>query len=386
MRGVLETLDEAARRTLLEELGESARAFRFDVAPNPCVGAAVVAGSEVVARGFHEAWGEDHAELRALRAAAASDVPRNEWDMLVVTLEPCSSRGKTPPCVDAIIASGIKTVIVGALDPDPRHRGQGLEVLRQAGIEVELLHNAAPLDIVSPHFLRWTSRDRLRRARPWTLVKWAQTLTGQLSPPQDVGDGRWISGPEARAEVQIMRSHVDAIVTGIGTVLADDPRFTVRPPGNTDAPPMRVVLDSLLKTPPESRLFTAPGPGEAGGVVRVLGIVGVSLPRERALRNAGAEVHGLSGGKDKRLDLRAVQTWLWEHGVRRVLLEAGPALIGSYFDEGFIDQLRVVTGSVRGGRGESLGERLATARLLERRDGELGEDAVLDAFLEGAES
>lgn len=383
MRVVLETLDDAAQRTLLEELGESARAFRFEVAPNPCVGAAVVAGGEVVARGFHEAWGEDHAELRALKAAASSAVPRNEWDTLVVTLEPCSSRGKTPPCVDTILASGIKTVIVGALDPDARHRGKGLEALRQAGLEVVLLANAAPLDRVSAHFLRWTSHDRLRRMRPWTLVKWAQTLTGQLSPPLDVGGGRWISGPEALAEVQIMRSHVDAIVTGIGTVLADDPRFTVRPPAKTDAPPMRVVLDTLLKTPPESKLFAAPGPDESGGTVHVLGIVGVSLARERALREAGAEVHGLHGAKDKRLDLRSVQAWLWEHGVRRVLLEAGPTLIDSYFDSGFIDQIRVVTGSVRGGRGESLGERLATARLLERRDGEFGEDAVLDAFLEG---
>jgi diaminohydroxyphosphoribosylaminopyrimidine deaminase/5-amino-6-(5-phosphoribosylamino)uracil reductase len=383
MHGVLEVLDDAARRTLLEELAESSRAFRFEVAPNPCVGAAVVAGGKVVSRGYHEAWGEDHAELRALKAAAASGVPRNEWDTLVVTLEPCSSRGKTPPCVDAIIASGIKTIIVGALDPDPRHRGQGLEFLREAGLEVVVLQHAAPLDRVAPHFLRWTSHDRVRRARPWTQAKWAQTLTGQLSPPKDVGEGRWISGPEALAEVQIMRSHVDAIVTGIGTVLADNPRFTVRPPGNTDTPPLRIVLDTFLKTPPEARLFAPPGPGESAGAVHVLSIVGVSLARERALRDAGAEVHGLHGAKDGRLDLRAVQAWLWEHDVRRVLVEAGPTLVASYFDAGFIDQIRVVTGSVRGGLGESLGERLAGARLLERRDGELGEDSVLDAFLEG---
>src|SRR5690349_11921193 len=138
-------LDEAALRQLLAELGSSARAFRFEVAPNPCVGAAVLAHGSVIARGYHRTYGQEHAELDALAAAGRTDVPSSEWDTLVVTLEPCSTVGKTPACTDAILKSGIRRVVVGALDPDPRHKGRGLELLRAAGLEVELLEGTAPL-------------------------------------------------------------------------------------------------------------------------------------------------------------------------------------------------------------------------------------------------
>ena len=382
MRGIAETLDTAAVRALLRELGEASRRHRFEIAPNPCVGAAVLAGTRVVARGYHEVWGQAHAEVNALAAAAASSVPSERWDTLVVTLEPCSTSGKTGPCVQAILETPIRTVVVGELDPDGRHRGRGLQLLRDAGLEVVLLEGVTPLAEVAPHFVRWTSFERLRRPRPWTIAKWAQTLSGQLSPPADVGEGRWISGPESQAEVQILRSRVDAIVTGIGTVLADDPRLTVRSPASTDAPPLRVVLDSYLRTPPEARLLQgASGASEAGGQVHLLSLPGADSARARALEDAGALVHGLRGADRHRLRLRDVQTWLWEQGLRRVLLEAGPSVLTSYFEEHFLDQLRVITGSVRGGRGDSLGSILAGARMLERRQSECGEDGVLEGFL-----
>src|SRR5437773_723706 len=135
-RGIAETLDEARLRTLLAELGREAARFRFEVAPNPCVGAAVLAGGVVMARGFLEVWGEAHAEVRAFDAAENIGNPRESWDALVVTLEPCSSQGKTPPCIDRILASGVRCVVVGALDPDPRHGGAGLTILREKGVEV----------------------------------------------------------------------------------------------------------------------------------------------------------------------------------------------------------------------------------------------------------
>ena len=137
-------LAEPALRQILAELAGAARAFRFEVAPNPCVGAAVVAGGAVISRGFHRVWGREHAEIDALRLAELTGVPKAEWDTLVVTLEPCSTTGKTPPCTDAILKSGIRRVVVGELDPDPRHRGRGLELLRSAGLEVEHLQGAAP--------------------------------------------------------------------------------------------------------------------------------------------------------------------------------------------------------------------------------------------------
>jgi diaminohydroxyphosphoribosylaminopyrimidine deaminase/5-amino-6-(5-phosphoribosylamino)uracil reductase len=380
MNGAALSFDASALRTLLEELSEAARAFRFDVAPNPCVGAAILAGTRLVARGFHEVWGGPHAEMQALAAAALTDVAPSTWDTLVVTLEPCSSRGKTGACVDAILATGVRTVVVGALDPDRRHDGRGVELLRAAGLEVVVVEGAARLERVAPHFERWNTFERLRRPRPWTIAKWAQTLSGHLSPP-DTDAGPVISGPEALAEVQLLRGRVDAILTGVGTVLADDPRLTVRAPGNTANPPARVVLDSWLRTSRDARLFAPTGADEAGGPVHILSLSGSGVVRQRALRDVGAEVHGLRGADRQRLHLREVQTWLWNQGFRRVLVEAGPELLAGLLAEDFVDQVRVVTGAVRGGRGTSLANWLANARLLERRDSECGEDAVIEAFL-----
>lgn len=381
-RGIAETLDRSETRALLRDLGEEARAFRFAIAPNPCVGAAVLSGRRVVARGYHEVYGQAHAELQALRNAEITSVPRDEWDTLVVTLEPCSSHGKTPPCVDAILASGVQRVVVGELDPDSRHRGKGLEKLEAAGLEVVLMQGASPLEHVAPFFQRWTSYERIRRPRPWTIAKWAQTRTGQLTPPEDVGEGRWISCHASLEEVHELRARVDAIVTGVGTVIADDPRLTVRPPGDTRRAPLRVVLDSYLKTKPEARLF-APVPEEhGGGEVHLLSLPGLEASRADALEEAGASLHALNSNGTKQIALRDVQEWLWEQGVRRVLLEAGPTLITRYVELGFIDQLRIYTGTVNGGRGPNLGGMVAGCKLAEREDRECGDDSVLEAFVE----
>lgn len=385
MNGVTETLDPALARHILRELGEEARRFRFEVAPNPCVGAAVMSGARVVARGFHREWGGPHAEVDALARAAETDVPPTDWDTLLVTLEPCSSTGKTPPCVDALLAAGIRRVVVGALDPDPRHRGRGLELLEDAGVEVLVDPVASPLDVVAPHFLAWNDFERRRRPRPWTIAKWAQTLSGHLSPPEDVGEGRWISGPGSQLEVHRLRARVDAVVTGVGTVLQDDPRLTVRLPeafrSEADRAPDRVILDSWLRTPPEARLFEEPADGESGGQVHVIALPGPDPLRRRALEAAGAQVHGMRGMDRHLLDLRELWTWLHAQGYRRVLLEAGPTLLRNVLDKGFVDQIRVYTGDVRGGEGESLAPWFAGAILSERLDREVGRDAVLEAFL-----
>jgi diaminohydroxyphosphoribosylaminopyrimidine deaminase/5-amino-6-(5-phosphoribosylamino)uracil reductase len=365
----------------LAELGSQAKAYRFDVAPNPCVGAAVLAGDRLIARGFHEVWGREHAEINALAAARASGVPPSRWDALLVTLEPCSSRGKTPPCVEDILASGIRRVVVGEVDPDPRHRGAGLRALRDAGVEVELLEGAARLSDVAPHFVAWNSDDRIRRPRPWMIAKWAQTRTGQLVPPPDVGGGRWISGAEARAEVQTLRGRVDAIMSSVGTVLRDDPRFTVRPPGDRSRPPLRVILDSRLRTPPNAKLFDPPGPAESGGEVHILCVGGEDEGRHRALVAAGATVHELHAATDDGVSLRDAHTWMWERGLRRVVLEAGPRLLTHHLQSGFVDQVRIYTGPVNGGEGLSMADWLTRLVFRERLDRECGADAVLEAFL-----
>ncbi len=381
MGGLVRPLDPATIQPLLQELGEEAQTYRFAVAPNPCVGAAVITAGRVIARGFHREWGGPHAEVEALAAAARTSVPRHQWDTLVVTLEPCSSEGKTPACTEALANSGVQTVVVGALDPDARHHGRGVEILRELGLEVVVLDGASPLENVAPHFLSWNGYERLRRPRPWTIAKWAQTLTGQLVPPEDVGGGRWISGPEAQADVQLLRARVDAIVTGVGTVLADNPRFSVRAPGATDTPPARVVLDGYLRTAPDSRLLEPPAEGESVGPVHLLCQPGSDANRQRRLVEAGAELSAIRGDDRLSLNLREVQTWLWGQGFRRILLEAGPTLLSSYLEAGFVDQLKVYTGDVRGGRGESLAPWLSGSRLRQRKQTECGADSVLEAFL-----
>jgi diaminohydroxyphosphoribosylaminopyrimidine deaminase/5-amino-6-(5-phosphoribosylamino)uracil reductase len=375
---------------VLERLGSDAREFRFEVAPNPCVGAAVLsADGRILGRGFHRRWGDRHAEIEALANARLDGATDIDLDTLVVTLEPCSSRGKTPPCTRAILEAGIRRVVVGERDPDPRHRGSGIELLREAGVEVELMEGVARLEAVAPHFLRWVGYERLRRPRPWLIAKWAQTRTGQLQPPEDVGEGRWISSSASLDEVQSLRRNVDAIVTGVGTVKADDPRLTLRSSSSdaaiegsaTDSSgPMRIVLDSELSTPPDARLFGDFAEGESGGPVYVLCRAGASAQRHRALADAGARIHGLRPDSEGRVGLREAMEWMWRFGARRILLESGVTLLRACFDAGFVDQLRVYTGAVNGGRGESAAELLMHNRLDERLDREVGDDAVLEAF------
>jgi diaminohydroxyphosphoribosylaminopyrimidine deaminase/5-amino-6-(5-phosphoribosylamino)uracil reductase len=276
MNRLLDRRDPLVLDRLLRDLVEPARAFRFEVAPNPCVGAALLDPEGVeLARGFHRRWGGPHAEIEALRAAEQAGIDRSRWHTLAVTLEPCSSHGKTPPCTEAILAAGIQRVVVGALDPDPRHRGRGLELLQKAGVEVQYEPGAAPLERIAPHFLRWTDYERVRRPRPWLIAKWAQTFSGHLSPPAEVGGGRWITSPASLDEVQRLRACVDAIVTGVGTVKLDDPRLTLRGEAVALLPagrpaPLRIVLDSELSTPPDARLLRPGEPGELGGTVYIL--------------------------------------------------------------------------------------------------------------------
>lgn len=381
--GAVASLSEAEVAHYLELLADLARGampYGFEVAPNPCVGAAVLSDGVEIGRGFHRGWGEPHAEIRAIEAARASGVPRERWDTLVVTLEPCSSQGKTPPCTDAILEHPFRRVVVGAVDPDLRHRGRGLVVLRERGLEAIFLRGAAPLERVAPHFLEWTRPDRLRRNLPWVIAKWAQTRSGQLSPAPGSSEDHWLTGPEARADVQCLRARVDAILTGVGTVLADDPRLSVRMGPLPDRPPLRIVLDSTLRTPPTARLFQACAPGEVAGEVVLITRAGFDPVRYRALVEAGATIHALHSGDDGHASLREALALLWTQGIRRVLLEAGPGLLTSAFEGEFVDQIRVYTASLNGGAGPAMARYLVPERLSLVTHSEVGADARLDAF------
>lgn len=293
------------------------------VEPNPAVGAVVVDDRlERLGEGWHQEFGGPHAEIHALRQAGE----HSRGATLFVTLEPCCHFGKTPPCTKAIIAAGVRRVVAATTDPNPRVAGRGLEELARAGIAVEvgLLRDDADA-LIAPF------RKLITTGRPWTIAKWAMTLDGKLAT--STGDSRWISQAASRKLVHELRGRMDAIVVGIGTVLADDPLLTARPAGPRTA--LRVVVDSQARLPVDSQLVAT------ARDVPVLTAVSSTAPAEQcaALRQQGVEVYECPTDSAGRISLPA----LWdEFGRRRltnVLVEGGNRLLGSVFDERLVDEV-----------------------------------------------
>ncbi len=292
---------------------------RGRTSPNPMVGAVVVAGGEVIGSGWHRRAGEPHAEMLALHAAGSSA----RGSTLYVTLEPCVHVGLTPPCVDALVASGVRRVIAAMRDPDPRIRGRGFEALKAAGLAVEvglLEHDARRLNEAYV-----THRST---GRPFVVYKAASSLDGRIAAAD--GTSRWVTGERARRDVHRLRAYADAVCVGIGTVLADDPQLTVRHV-IAARPPLRVVVDSAGRTPPAASVLSP----DAATLIAVT----PSAPEGRvaALREAGAEVLALPdhGG---RVDLPALLGALGRRGVLTLLLEGGGRLAGSFAAGGLIDR------------------------------------------------
>lgn len=287
--------------------------------PNPRVGCVIAAGDEVVGEGYHERAGGPHAEVVALAAAG----PRARDATAYVTLEPCSHHGRTPPCADALIAAGVARVVYAVGDPNPRVNGGGAARLREAGIEVSggLLERSARE--LNPGFL-----SRMERGRPWVRLKLACSLDGRTALAG--GESRWITGEAARQDVQRLRARASAIVTGVGTVLADDPRLDVRWPGAWRQP-LRVVLDPRLQTPPTARILQPPGE------VLVLAAAGADAAAPLA---ADARVETVAGGPDA-LDLPSVLALLAGLEVNEVHAECGATLAGALLSASLVDEVVV---------------------------------------------
>ncbi len=293
------------------------------VEPNPPVGAVLVDDElRTLGVGWHQRYGGPHAEVYAMNAAGE----QARGATLFVTLEPCCHYGKTPPCADAVIAAGVKRVVIGAVDPAPHVNGGGISALKQAGVIVEtgLLQSAAEA-LIAP-FVQLTLHQQ-----PWVHAKWAMTLDGKIAA--HTGHSQWISGPASRAVVHQLRGRMDAIVSGIGTVLADDPLLTARPPGPRVA--TRVVLDPHGRLPLTSQLV------RTAREVPVLWIVAAAASAELQERAASAGIELWVAPTDAagRCDLAAV---LAEFGRRRwthVLFECGGTLLGSLHDTNRIDEV-----------------------------------------------
>ena len=298
--------------------------------PNPRVGCVIAQRGGVVGEGWHERAGEAHAEVAALRAAGGQAAGASVY----LTLEPCSHHGRTPPCVEALIAARVARVVIAVLDPNPLVDGQGVAALRAAGIAVHsglLEQEAAELNA---GFFR-----RMHHGRPLVRVKLAMSLDGRTALAS--GESRWITGEAAREDVQRWRARSSAVLTGVGTVLADDPRLDVRLPpegGATRRQPLRIVLDTELRTPPQARLFASPG--------EVLILTGLAAPEdERAAdliaRGARLESLPLEG---RHLSLPAVLDRLGELELNEVLVEAGATLAGELLRQSLADELLLYVG------------------------------------------
>jgi diaminohydroxyphosphoribosylaminopyrimidine deaminase/5-amino-6-(5-phosphoribosylamino)uracil reductase len=302
----------------------------YSTHPNPRVGCVVVREGKVVGQGWHHRAGEPHAEVNALNDA--DDEARGAT--VYVTLEPCSHHGRTPPCADALIDSGVARVVIAVADTNPAVAGQGLARLEQAGIGVTtgILEN--PARELNGGFLR-----RMQGGRPWCRVKMAASLDGRTAMAS--GESQWITGPQARSDVQRLRARSAAIITGAGTVRADNPSLTVRPEelgdiGHKALPatePLRVVLDRNLTTPPEARVITG-----SGSAVIVTTEAAIDATKSRLLRDNGAEVITVEPDGDGQPDLGAVIAELAARNINEVLIEAGPILAGAALASGIVDE------------------------------------------------
>ena len=290
--------------------------------PNPMVGAVIVKDGRIIGEGWHERYGELHAERNALSRLTESA----ENAELYVTLEPCCHYGKQPPCTEAVMKSGIKTVYVGSSDPNPLVAGKGVRILREAGITVITDFLKEECDALNPVFFHYITKKR-----PYMVLKYAMTMDGKLATV--TGASKWITGEEARAEVQTLRGHYAAIMVGIGTVLQDDPMLNARGEGLHS--PLRVIVDSGLRIPLESRICNT-----AGEYPTIVAYASADPAKEESLQKCGITLLKLPG-PDGRVDLPALVRRLGEMGIDSVLAEGGGTLNDSLREHGLIDRAEV---------------------------------------------
>lgn len=325
---------------------ELATLGRHTTQPNPCVGCVITQGERIVGEGWHRKWGEPHAEVLALQAAGEAA----RGATVYVTLEPHSYQGRTPPCTAALIRAGVSRVISGVLDANPKVSGDGVRQLQGAGIQADvglLADEARKLNL--------GFEKRMQTGLPRLIVKSAISLDGRIALAN--GESKWITGEAARADVQRLRSRMSAVLTGVDTVLADDPQLNVRDPAIDMAgrQPLRVVLDSKLRTPPTARMLALPGEtlifaGTTNSVDAARAGVeltsGASANAADELRRSGAETVTVGLDENGRVDLHSVLQELGRRLCNDVLVEAGPTVVGRILQLGLADELIVYIAQV----------------------------------------
>lgn len=320
----------------MERALELAERGRYGASPNPLVGAVVLdSHGEIAGEGAHLRCGSEHAEVSALAAAG----PRSVGGTVVVTLEPCAHQGRTPPCVDAILAAGVRRVVIGTVDPNPIVNGAGIRALREGGVEVVegvLAERCADLNRRFFHFVR--------TGLPYVTLKMAMTLDGKLAARG--GRSKWITSEASRLEGYALREEADALLVGVGTVLADDPRLLRHLGLNPNPSLLRAVLDSRLRMP-AGAIMLQHRPED----VVVFSLDDAPAAARSALEGSGARVVSVGDDGRGRCDLRQVLRWLGEHGVTSLLVEGGGEVHWSFLQEGLCQRLHAfVAPLVLGGR------------------------------------
>jgi diaminohydroxyphosphoribosylaminopyrimidine deaminase/5-amino-6-(5-phosphoribosylamino)uracil reductase len=306
---------------------ELAQRGQGNVHPNPVVGAVVVRDGQVLGEGWHAQYGGPHAEVNAIAACAGADL---RGATMYVSLEPCCHQGKTPPCTDAILAAGIRRVVVASDDPTEKAAGRGLGILRDEGVEVDVADGELA---AAARLLNQAFRKHARTGNPWVLFKSAMSLDGKVATAQ--GDSKWISSEASRELGHRWRASVDAVAVGIGTALADDPQLTARLP-DVHRQPRRVVFDSTGRLPLSSQLV------RAAAEVPLTVVISRAAPRTAAdaLEMAGADVI-VATGEHEPARVRSALAQLGDRGVASLLLEGGPRLAGAFLDAGHVDEARL---------------------------------------------
>ena len=350
-----------------------ARRAMGENSPNPMVGAVLVRDGVEIGKGWHHRAGQPHAEIEALRDAAKRGNPV-AGATLYVTLEPCSTHGRTPPCTDAILAAGIARVVVGATDPNPRHAGRGLDLLRERGVSIMTGVNAKAATELNRSFNHW-----IVQRTPLVTLKAGMTLDGKIATA--TGESKWITGPESRRRVMRLRQSHDAVLVGIGTVLADDPALTVRLARRPPSSKRRVVLDTQARTPLTSQLVTDPF------VSQTVIVVGENAPPGRREALAQCVAVWTAPLVDGRIDLAWLMKRLGGEGITSLLVEGGGEVHAAFISAGLAHRVAffyaplILGGATAikavGGQGaRSLAE---TTQLTDVRTTIVGDDLLLEA-------
>lgn len=363
----------AADVTFMQQALELAIGGTGFVSPNPLVGCVIVKDGQIVGQGYHQRFGGPHAEVYALQEAGS----RSRGAVLYVTLEPCCHTGKTPPCVDAIVRSGIGRVVVALRDPNPRVAGGGLAQLQEAGIPVTLSVCEAEAQQLNEAFLKHVTTQC-----PFVTLKSAITLDGKIAT--HTGASRWITGKSARETVHRLRHATDALAVGIGTVLQDDPLLTTRLPDQQGANPLRVIVDSTLRLPLHARVVNI----TADSRTLVATTAQADAERWCQLQQRGVEIVSLPAYDDGGVHLEALLRHLGSRGITSVLVEGGAGLSAALLRRRLIDKvLFFVAPKIIGGDGISVigscgVETMDQAIHLRAVTGQrVGEDFLLQAYL-----